>query len=73
LSNNRNTAEPEAPYSFKTAPESRWLKPWAVTERQLRRAAQAGRISFVRIGNQVQFSDDNLREFLESRTVQAQR
>lgn len=68
MSTKKRASEPTT-YTFKTAPESRWLKPWGMTERQVRRHVAAGHIGYVRIGIKVQFSDDNLREFIASRTV----
>lgn len=60
-------------YTYKTAPESPVLRGMGISTRQLQRAVQLGRLSHIKPGAQVLFSDEHLRDWIERSTVPAVR
>lgn len=60
-------------WTYATAPDSPALAGMGITERQLRRATQTGKLSYVRPGLRVLFSEDDLLDWLERSRVRATR
>ncbi|WP_157373084.1 hypothetical protein [Agromyces sp. Root81] len=60
-------------WDYYTAPDSPILRGLGVTDRQLRRAREQGKLSGIKLAGKVQFSDEHLREFLERSTFRAVR
>jgi len=60
-------------YTYKTAPESPALRGLGISTRQLQRAVHLGRLTYIKPGTQVLFSDDHLRDWIERSTVLAVR
>lgn len=60
-------------WTYETAPNSPHLSGTGITTRQLRRWTEQGKVSHLKLGNRVVFTDEHLRELIERATVRAVR
>lgn len=60
-------------WDYNTAPDSPILQGMGVTTRQLRRWVDQGKVSHLKIGGKIRFSEEHLRELVERSTVHAVR
>lgn len=60
-------------WTYESAPSSPTLQGMGITSRQLRRWVEQGKLSYIKPGNRVLFSEAHLRELVERSTVRAVR
>lgn len=60
-------------WTYESAPESPILRGMGISSRQLRRWVEQGKLSHIKPGNRVLFSEGHLRELVERATVRAVR
>ncbi|QEO15613.1 helix-turn-helix domain-containing protein [Agromyces intestinalis] len=70
MDNKQNT---EKYWTYDTAPDSPVLQGMGITSRQLRRWVEQGKLSHIKPGNRVLFSEAHLRELVERSTINAVR
>lgn len=58
-------------YTYDTAPDSPALRGSGLTRRQLQRAVQAGKLTCIRTGSRVLFTEEMLQDWLDRSTVKA--
>lgn len=58
-------------YTYDTAPDSPQLRGMGITPRQLKRAVETRRLSCIKTGLRVLFTEEQLAEFVEKSTLRA--